>query len=97
MILIDAASRAAVQMELNLEIIDVGKWGFLKRLLSAKSGAIPRIEFNGEPLTGIPTSDEIVGFIVRVISKDEETPSNILRRDLNLQRSQRKNTCSNQA
>jgi hypothetical protein len=66
MILIDAASRATEQTELNLEIVDVGKWGFLKRLLSNKSNEIPRIEFNGETLTGIPTSDEIVGFIVRV-------------------------------
>jgi hypothetical protein len=86
MILIDAASRAAEQTEIDLEIIDVGKWGFFKRIMSNNSHAIPRIEFNGEDLTGIPTSDEIIEFIVRVISKGEETPTNILRRDLNLQR-----------
>ena len=86
MILIDAARRVAEQTEIDFEIIDVGKWSLVRRIMSNKSRTTPRIEFNGEILTGIPTSDEIIEFIVRVILKDEETPTNILRRDLNLQR-----------
>jgi hypothetical protein len=49
MILIDAASRATEQTEIDLEVIDVGKWGFLKRVMSYRSGAIPRSKAGFKP------------------------------------------------
>lgn len=65
-ILLDAASRAAKKLGLDLEIVDISKFGFLqKRKLK---GQIPRIEIGEITLTGLPTSDEIVEQVRPVIS-----------------------------
>lgn len=66
MILIDAVSRAADISGLDFEIIDTGTWGFVKKLTSNKSHPIPRIEYNGQILLGIPPSNEIVEFLMGV-------------------------------
>ncbi|MFW9910001.1 MAG: hypothetical protein ACFFEF_15645 [Candidatus Thorarchaeota archaeon] len=59
-ILLDAAIRASDKMKWELEIVDVLKYGFLKRIKS--KDAVPRIEVNGKTLVGSPTSDEIIQF-----------------------------------
>ncbi|OLS29564.1 MAG: hypothetical protein ThorAB25_15880 [Candidatus Thorarchaeota archaeon AB_25] len=58
LILLDAASRAAEKLGLNLEVVDISVFSFFqKRKLK---GSIPRIEIGEKILTGLPTSDEIV-------------------------------------
>jgi hypothetical protein len=62
-LMIDAAYRAAEKMGIELEIIDVGDWGFRRRRKENISEMkIPWIEFKGKTLTGTPLSDEIVEF-----------------------------------
>jgi hypothetical protein len=57
-ILMDAASRAAEKLGLNLEIVDISNYSFFQR--RKMKGLIPRIEIGDEIITGLPTSDEIV-------------------------------------
>jgi hypothetical protein len=57
-ILMDAASRAAEKLGLNLEIVDISNYSFFQR--RKMKGLIPRIEIGDKILTGRPTSDEIV-------------------------------------
>ncbi len=59
-ILWDAAIRACEKMKWNLVIVDVSKYGFLKKLRSRE--IIPRLEGNGKVMSGTPSSDEIIDF-----------------------------------
>ena len=60
---IDAAVRAAKKMGIDIEIVDVGKWGFLRRRKEKVSNLeFPMIVYNGKTLTGTPLSDEIIDF-----------------------------------
>ncbi|MHA1943028.1 MAG: hypothetical protein ACW96M_01400 [Candidatus Thorarchaeota archaeon] len=59
LILLDAASRAAKKLGLDLEIVDKSDFSYFQK--RKMKGAIPRIEVGEVTFTGIPTSDEIVG------------------------------------
>lgn len=58
LILLDAASRAADKLGLELEIVDIADYSFFQKRKLKKE--IPSIEVGEEVLTGLPTSDEIV-------------------------------------
>ncbi len=60
-ILLDAVYRAAAKTRLEVEIIDISKYGLIKRLTTKEK--IPRIEFREYTLEGIPCSDEIVKLV----------------------------------
>jgi len=61
LILVDAASRAAQKIGCQVEVIDMSNYSFWQKRKS--KGVIPRIEIEGQILTGLPTSDEIVAFV----------------------------------
>jgi hypothetical protein len=58
LILLDAASRAAEKLSINLEIVDISEFSFFQRRKLKK--VIPSIEVGEKVITGLPTSDEIV-------------------------------------
>jgi hypothetical protein len=58
LILLDAASRAAAKLGVNLEVVDVSEFGFFQKRKLKK--VIPSIEIGEKIITGLPTSDEIV-------------------------------------
>ncbi len=59
-LLIDAAVRACDKMDWTLEVVDVAKYGLIKRIRSNEE--VPRLEANGKPMYGVPTSREIIEF-----------------------------------
>ncbi len=63
LIVLDAVTRAVDHTGIDYQIVDIGQWGFLKRLRTARSLTVPRIEYNGKVLEGTPTTNEIVQFI----------------------------------
>ncbi|MFW9841376.1 MAG: hypothetical protein ACFFES_10815 [Candidatus Thorarchaeota archaeon] len=63
LILLDAVARATNETGTTFEIVDIGVWGFLKKLKKKGSSKTPRIEYNGGVLEGTPTAREIVEFI----------------------------------
>ena len=63
LIFLDAVTRAIDQTGIKYEIVDIGEWGFFKRLLVDRSLAVPRLEYNGRVLESIPTTSEILKFI----------------------------------
>ncbi len=58
LLLLDAASRACERMKWELEIVDISKYSLMKKIREKEP--IPRLEFEGKVMTGIPTSDEII-------------------------------------
>jgi len=58
LILLDAASRAAEKLGINLEIIDYSEYSFFQKRKLKK--LIPSIEIGEKVISGLPTSDEIV-------------------------------------
>ena len=58
LILLDAASRAAKKLDLDLEIVDKSDFSYFQK--RKMKGVVPRIEIGEETFTGLPTSDEIV-------------------------------------
>lgn len=66
----DAAVRVSEKMRWNLEIIDITKYGFMKKLRSRE--IVPRIECEGKILLGIPTSDEIIAYFTDFKENNEE-------------------------
>ena len=72
LILVDAASRAAIKLGCQIEVIDISDYKFWqKRRLK---GVIPRIEIEDQFLSGLPTSDEIVAFVAQsTIAKSSMT------------------------
>ncbi len=63
LIVLDAVARAVEKTGVDYQVVDIGEWGFLRRLWSARSLTVPRIEYNGKVLEGTPTTSEIVHFI----------------------------------
>jgi hypothetical protein len=68
-ILLDAASRAAEKLGLELDIVDISDFGFFQRRKMKK--VIPSIEIGELILTGLPTSDEIVHRVQSSIGQPE--------------------------
>ena len=68
-LLIDAAVRACDKMDWTFEIVDVAKFGFIKRIQSRDE--VPRLEANGKTMYGTPTSLEIMEFYSEEISHKE--------------------------
>jgi len=63
LILLDAATRAAEKLGCQIEVIDISDYSFWqKRKLK---GVIPRIEIGDKIITGLPTSDEIVSYVIQ--------------------------------
>ena len=60
-ILLDAVTRAGEKLELKVEIINISEYGFFKRLRLKE--VVPRIEFRGQILEGVPDSQEIIQFV----------------------------------
>ena len=61
LILLDAASRAAEKLSVNLEIVDISELSYFQRRKLNK--VMPRIEIGEKIITGLPTSDEIVSLV----------------------------------
>jgi hypothetical protein len=59
-LLLDAAIRASTRMSWQSVIIDVAKYGLLKRIRLKET--IPRLELDGKIMVGNPSSDEIIQF-----------------------------------
>ncbi|MFW9793976.1 MAG: hypothetical protein ACFFEE_06735 [Candidatus Thorarchaeota archaeon] len=57
-VMLDAASRAAAKLGLDLEIVDKSEYSYFQKRKMKEP--IPRVEIGHEVFTGLPTSDEIV-------------------------------------
>lgn len=68
-ILIDAAIRAANNLGFEVKVIDISGYGLFKRLRLKE--VVPRIEFCGHVLEGLPDSQEIIQFVMKISSRSE--------------------------
>ena len=66
LILLDAASRAAGKLGMEIEVVDISKFGFFQKRKLKKT--IPSIEIGERIITGLPTSDEIVEKVHPLVS-----------------------------
>ena len=66
LILLDAASRAAEKLGINLEVVDISEFSFFQKRKLKK--VIPSLEIGEKVITGLPTSDEIVEVIQPIIA-----------------------------
>ncbi len=68
--LLDAALRACEKMDWMLQVVDVSKYGFMKKIRSKEK--IPRLESNEKTIVGTPTSLEIIEFFCKEQSNEKE-------------------------
>ena len=66
LILLDAVSRAAEKLGVNLEVVDISEFSFFQKRKLKK--VIPSIEIGERVITGLPTSDEIVEVVRPIIA-----------------------------
>ncbi len=65
-ILLDAVTRAAEKLGFAVDVIDISGYGLFKKLRLKE--VVPRIEFNGHILEGLPDSQEIIQFVGKISS-----------------------------
>ena len=86
-ILLDAVTRACKILNCDFQVIDVSKYGILQRM--REKGILPRLEYKGRVLTGLPTSNEIVEFFEEeegfVIDRPIKKPRQIIDSDVKIE------------